>query len=123
MSGRMLIVDNEEAVRFFVADGLSLAGWQVAEADSGEAALAILESAAFDVVLLDLRLADINGLAVMRRVKDRWPEIMIIIITAYPSLDSAVDAIRQGAFDYLQKPCTVNDIMASADKALEKKRF
>ncbi len=105
MAGRILIVDDEEAVRFFAADGLAQAGWEVDEAGSGEAALALLENISCDVILLDLRMAGMDGLTVMRQVKEHWPETMIIIMTAYASIDSAIEAVRQGAFDYLQKPC------------------
>ena len=121
MAGRILIVDDEEAVRFFAADSLAQAGWQVNEASSGEAALALLENTVFDVMLLDLRMAGIDGLTVMRRVKESWPETMIIIMTAYASIDSAIEAVRQGAFDYLQKPCSVDDIVRCANQALLEK--
>ena len=121
MSSKILIVDDEEAVRFFIADALSRAGWQVHEADSGEAALATLSEQPFDVMLLDLRMPGMGGLAVMRQAKERWPEVMIIIMTAYASLDSAIEAVRQGAFDYLRKPCSVDDIMSCVNRAMAKK--
>ncbi len=121
MAGRILIVDDEEALRFFTAEGLRQAGWSVDEAGSGEAALARLEHSSYDVILLDLRMVGMDGLAVMRQVKERWPEIMVIIMTAYASLDSAIEAVRQGAFDYLQKPCLASDIIACANRAMAKK--
>jgi DNA-binding response OmpR family regulator len=121
MSGKILIVDDEEAVRFFTADGLSRAGWQVHEADSGEAALAIMEETPCDVMLLDLRMTGMDGLTVMSQTKERWPETMIIIMTAYASIDSAIEAVRQGAFDYLRKPCSADDIIICANQALAEK--
>jgi DNA-binding response OmpR family regulator len=121
MSSKILIVDDEEAVRFFTADGLSRAGWQVYEADSGETALGIMEETPCDVILLDLRMTGMDGLEVMRHTKDRWPETMIIIMTAYASIDSAIEAVRQGAFDYLRKPCSVDDIITCANQALTEK--
>jgi DNA-binding response OmpR family regulator len=121
MAGRILIIDDEEALRFFTAEGLTQAGWSADEASSGETALAMLEKTNYDVILLDLRMGGMDGLAVMRQVKEQWPETMIIIMTAYASVDSAIEAVRQGAFDYLQKPCLVNDIIACADRALAKK--
>ncbi len=121
MSSKILIVDDEEAVRFFIADALSRAGWKVHEADSGEAALAALSEQSFDVMLLDLRMPGMGGLTVMRQVKERWPEVTIIIMTAYASLDSAIEAVRQGAFDYLRKPCSVDDIMGCVNRAMAKK--
>ncbi|GAB4433881.1 MAG: response regulator transcription factor [Anaerolineae bacterium] len=121
MAGRILIVDDEEALRFFTADGLTQAGWSVDEAGSGEAALVLLSKTSYDVMLLDLRMVGLDGLTVMRQAKERWPELMIIIMTAYASIDSAIEAVRQGAFDYLQKPCSVSDIIACANRALAKK--
>ena len=121
MSRKILIVDDEEAVRFFTADGLARAGWQVCEADSGEAALSAMERTPCDVMLLDLRMTGVDGLEVMRQTKERWPDTMIIIMTAYASIDSAIEAVRQGAFDYLRKPCSVEDIIACANRALAQK--
>ncbi len=121
MSGKILIVDDEEAVRFFIADALSRVGWDVEEADSGEAALTALTKQAYEVILLDLRMPGIDGLTVMRQTKERWPETMIIIMTAYASLDSAIEAVRQGAFDYLRKPCSVDDIISCVNRAVAKK--
>lgn len=119
---RIIIVDDEEALRFFIADGLVQAGWDVDEADSGETALEMFEHKTYDLMLLDLRMAGMDGLAVMRQVKERWPNTMIIIMTAYASIDSAIEAVRQGAFDYLRKPCSVSDIIACANRALDKKQ-
>jgi len=121
MSGKILIVDDEEAVRFFTADGLTRVGWEVYEADSGEAALAAMTRTPCEVMLLDLRMTGLDGLAVMRQAKERWPDTMIIIMTAYASLDSAIEAVRQGAFDYLRKPCSVDDIIACANRAMAQK--
>ncbi|MBV7329973.1 response regulator transcription factor [Chloroflexi bacterium TSY] len=121
MTGAILIVDDEDAVRFFAAHGLARAGWRVYEAASGEAALAVLENTLCDVVLLDLRLDGMDGLTIMRQVKARWPETMIIIMTAYASIDSAIEAVRQDAFDYLRKPCATNDIVSCANRALSQK--
>lgn len=124
MNGKALIVDDEEAVRFFAASGLTQEGWHVNEVSSGEAALTLLEKMPFDIVFLDLRMSGIDGLTVMRQVRKRWPEIKIIIITAHASVDSAIEAVRYGAFDYLRKPCTINDIVTSANRALvEKEKF
>ncbi|MBI1878912.1 MAG: response regulator transcription factor [Chloroflexi bacterium] len=121
MPGRILIVDDEQAVRYFVARGLTRAGWQVDEANSGETALVILERHSYDVILLDLRMLMVDGLTVMRQVRERWPETMVIILTAYATLDSAIEAVRQGAFDYLNKPCDVSEVIACANRALLEK--
>jgi len=120
-SGKVLIVDDEEGIRFFATYGLKQAGWDVHEASSGEAALAWLENNICDVILLDLHMGATDGLTVMRKVKETHPEIMIIIMTAYASVDSAIEAVRQGAFDYLQKPCVMEDVIACTSRAMAEK--
>jgi DNA-binding response OmpR family regulator len=121
MAGKILIIDDEDAIRFFAGFGLGRAGWQVHEASTGEVALAWLENNPCDVVLLDLHMPGVDGLTVMREVRKHWPDIMIIIMTAYASLDSAIEAVRQGAFDYLQKPCQIDDIIACTNRAMAEK--
>ena len=121
MSGTVLVVDDEEAIRFFASYGLTKAGWKVHEVASGEAAINWLQNNTCDVILLDLHMAGLSGLSVMRQVKQTWPEIMIIIMTAFATIDSAIEAVRQGAFDYLQKPCVLDDIIDCAKRAVAEK--
>ncbi len=120
MKAKILIVDDEESIRFFAADSLVRAGWQVYEADSGEAALEMMAEMPCEVVFLDLRMGGIDGMETMRRIKARWPETGIIIMTAYATLDSAIEAVRQGALDYLRKPCSVSELLSSASRALNR---
>jgi DNA-binding response OmpR family regulator len=121
MAGKILIVDDEDAIRFFAGYGLGRAGWQVHEVSTGEAALAWLEYNSCDVILLDLHMPGVDGLAVLRETRKRWPDTMVVIMTAYASLDSAIEAVRQGAFDYLQKPCQIDDIVACTNRAMAEK--
>lgn len=121
MGGRILVVDDDEAVRFLTAAGLIQAGWQVYEAGSGEAALSSLEKMPCDVLILDLGMPGMDGITVMRQVNMCWPDIMVIIMTAFASLNSAIEAVRLGAFDYLQKPCTIEEIVSCANRALVEK--
>lgn len=118
MPGKVLIVDDEEALRYFAANRLAHAGWQVSEAESGRAALALLKINPCDVLLLDLRMGEMDGLSVMRKVKQRWPDLPVIIMTAYASVDSAIEAVRQGAFDYLRKPCAAAELLNRTEQAL-----
>lgn len=121
---RILIVDDEEALRFFLADALTQFGWQVTEADSGEAALVALATAVspFDVMLLDLRMTGIDGVTVMEEAKTNWPDLQVVIMTAYATVDSAVAAVRNNAFDYLRKPCSTNDLMDCVTRAWQQKQ-
>jgi DNA-binding response OmpR family regulator len=116
-TGKILVVDDEEAIRFFMADSLAEEGWDVTESDSGEAALVALSEERYDIILLDLRMPGIDGLVVMQEVKKQWPETMIIIMTGYASIDSAIEAVRHGAFDYLRKPCTTSDVIDCVKRA------
>lgn len=117
-TGRILIVDDEMALRFFIADILTRTGLEVSEASSGEAALMMLDEQHFDVALLDLRMTGIDGVTVMREIKAKWPTTMVIIMTAFATLNSAVEAVRHGAFDYLQKPCDGDEILDVVNRAL-----
>lgn len=122
MGMKVLIVEDEPALRFYAVRGLEKAGWDAHEADCGEAALVMTRTTFYDVILLDLHLGGIDGVSVMRKIKARWPETIVIIITAYASVDSAIEGIRQGASDYLRKPLTVEEILACIQHILDKKR-
>ena len=118
----ILVVDDEEGIRYFLERFLTREGYQVVTAPSGEAALARLASAEFDVVLLDLKMKGIGGLDVLADLHVRWPATSVIILTAHASLESAVEALRRGAHDYLFKPCRTLDLRESIRNGLTKRR-
>ncbi|HEU0169620.1 MAG TPA: response regulator, partial [Chloroflexota bacterium] len=93
---RLLLVDDEEAVRMTLAAVLSREGYDVTAVASGSQALAVLESRGFDVVLSDLRLDDMDGLAVLSRAQELNPDVVTVVLTGYASMESAIDAIRRG---------------------------
>src|SRR3954452_305326 len=97
----ILVVDDEEGVRSFLADALAGAGHAVAQAEDGERALAQIASRAFHVVLTDLRMPGMDGMALLRELRREHPETEIIVLTAHGSIENAVQAIKEGAFDYL----------------------
>ncbi|MFB0535575.1 MAG: response regulator transcription factor [Anaerolineae bacterium] len=117
---RILVVDDEEVTRLSLAEILSLEGYQVASAGSGEEALQKLEKETFDLVLADLVMKEVDGLQVMEAVKELSPETVVIMLTAYGTLESAIRAMRQGAYDYLIKPCGAQEIVASVESGLTK---
>jgi DNA-binding response OmpR family regulator len=121
-SSTILVVDDEEGIRYFLERFLTREGFQVVTASSGEAALARLASAEFDVVLLDLKMKGIGGLDVLAELRQRWPTTSVIILTAHASLESAVEALRRGAHDYLFKPCRTLDLRESIRSGLIKRR-
>jgi len=101
---RVLIVDDEEVVRAAVGDVLAGSGYQIEQAEDGERAASILQSATFDVIVSDIRMPSMSGIDLLREVRERDPDVPVILITGDPSLDTAMDAVRYGALRYLVKP-------------------
>jgi len=106
----ILIVDDEPIVRESIRDWLKDAGYQVATAESGEEALKMMETQDFSVLVLDVRLPGKTGVQILREVKTLKPQIKSIIITAYPSAELAVEAMKLGAVDYLIKPVAPDEL-------------
>lgn len=114
-----LVVDDEEGVRFFVSETLQLDGHTVTTASSGQDALNKLRDTAYDLIMLDLRLGGrIDGLRVLKAVRWRWPETVVIILTAHGSLQSAMTGIQEGVDGYLLKPVEPSDIRQAVVDAL-----
>jgi DNA-binding response OmpR family regulator len=116
--GDILIVDDEETTRRSLADIFRLEGYSVHSVASGEDALACLGVEAVDLMILDLKMPGMDGLEVLRIVSQRAPDMMVILLTAYGSLESAVEALRHHAFDYLIKPVSPRQVLDSAERAL-----
>ncbi len=120
---RALIVDDEEGVRFFLSETLRRSGHAVVTASSGEEALERLRDTPFELVLLDLRLGGrVDGLRVLEAVRWRWPQAVVIILTAHGSLESAVSAIQEGVDGYLLKPVEAEDVRRGIQAALERRK-
>jgi DNA-binding response OmpR family regulator len=118
-----LVVDDEEGIRFFLKEALQQAGHTVVAAASGEEALDRLRETAFDLVMLDLMLGGrVDGMRVLEAVKWRWPETVVLILTAHGSLDSAIAAIREGVDGYLLKPVEPEELWQTAKAALERRK-
>lgn len=118
----ILVVDDEPAIRFFLCEELSLAGYRVLAAASGEEAVACLQQEPVDLVLLDLMLGSMSGLQVMARIGQRPMPPAVILLTAHASLDSAIEAMRRGGCDYLLKPCRTEVLLASVERGLARRR-
>lgn len=108
---QVLVVDDQRSVRRSLCLLLQNAGFDASEAASGEAAIRSIEGASYDVVIADLRLGGMSGMALLTEIKERWPQLPVIIITAFGTIESAVEAMRLGAFDYLTKPVAEADII------------
>ncbi len=118
----ILVVDDEQLIRWTLKQQLDARGFEVVEAGSGSEALAAFDET-IDLVLLDFRLPDTDGLAVLRQLKDRQPTVPVILLTAFASIQSAVEAIRQGAYDYARKPFEFDELLLTIGKALETSRL
>ena len=121
--GRILIADDHDALRRGLARGLAEAGHEVEEASNGNAAIARLHEGHFDVVLSDLRMGGSDGLDVLRTTKALHPTTAVILMTAFGSVTTAVEAMKSGAFDYVQKPFEIEEMEVKIEKALEVKRM
>ena len=120
---RILIVDDDDVVRQSYLRSLEGISCQVAAARDGEEALQTLEQNPFDVVLLDMRMPGQDGLSVLRTIKQNWPDSEVVIITGYPTVDSAKEAVRLGAYDYVAKPVGPQDVINVADGAMTRKQW
>ncbi|WP_428565343.1 MAG: sigma-54-dependent transcriptional regulator [Solidesulfovibrio sp. DCME] len=117
---RVLVVDDEEIARENLVHILAKAGYRTAAAADGRQALALLAEDAYDLVLTDLRMPEMDGMELLAAVKRRYPEVEVIVATGHAAVDSAVAAMRAGAFTYVAKPVQVAEVLAQAAKALEK---
>ncbi|MCX7816618.1 MAG: sigma-54 dependent transcriptional regulator [Syntrophales bacterium] len=110
IKGKILIVDDEDTMRFALADALTSSGYEVETAKDGEEAVRIFSKDSFSVVISDVRMPRMNGMDVLKHIKQISPETPVILITAYGTVKSAVEAIKEGAADYLTKPFNIEEL-------------
>ncbi|MGO9127279.1 MAG: HD domain-containing phosphohydrolase [Terriglobales bacterium] len=123
-SERILVVDDEEAIREIVCSMLTAANYRCGQASSGLTALALLDSGeAFDLMLSDLMMADLDGIGLLERTKERFPDMPVVMVTAVHDISVALAAIRNGAYDYLLKPFEREQLLATVRRALENRRL
>jgi signal transduction histidine kinase len=121
--GKLLVVDDEESVAVTMGAILEMDGYEVATVTSGAAALDQLKRTTFDLVLTDLRLDDADGLTIVSEVGRLQPDTIAIILTGYASIESAIKALREGAYDYLIKPCDVEELRATVARGVERRHL
>ncbi len=118
----VLLLEDE----FSVAKGLEMVmseqGYDVDLAPTGQAALDAFRAGRFDLLVADLRLPDMDGMEVIERIKENQPDTSVVIITGYPSVSSAVEAVKMGVSDYLRKPFTEDEFMSAVDETLKKRQ-
>ncbi len=121
MKAKILIVDDEEALRNSLEEILRLEGYSVLSVDNGETALEEIRRESYDLILLDLKMPGMDGMEVFRNVSKIAPDTKVILLTAHGSLESAIDALRQGAHDYILKPASTRTILNSIARGIARR--
>ena len=119
----MLVVDDEQSMRELLGIMLRQVGYAVTLADGGEPAVQALKTDDFDLVITDLRMRKVDGLAVLRAAKDHSPRTVVLVVTAFASTETAVEAMKLGAYDYVTKPFKLDELRLTIANALERKRL
>ena len=122
-SASILVVDDDPDILKIISEILKTSGYDVTVADGGAAGIRCIEAQSYDLVLTDLMMPEIGGMEVLERVVDRSPGSLCIILTGYGTIQSSVEAIKKGAFDYITKPITAGELLIVVEKALKFKRL
>lgn len=120
---KILVVDDEEVVRRSYIRTLASESISVEAVWDGKNALRAMEEHSFDVVLLDQRMPGMDGMTVLRTIKEKWPDSEVIVITGYPAVESAKEAVSLGAYDYLAKPVGPDEVINAARGAMLHKKW
>jgi len=124
MKATILVIDDDETIRHFLPRELKAEGYQVLTADSGKAGLQILEKEPADLVLLDIRMPDLTGIQVLERIRQQWPDQLVVMLTGEPDHETAVQAMRLGARDYLTKGKPIREeLLLVLDRELNSQRL
>ncbi len=119
MTVRVLIIEDEKLIRWSLRQKFESRGYEVTEVENGKEAFRELDQGVFDLIMLDYKLPDTTGLDILKTVRKMDGDVVIIMMTAFSSIESAVDAIKLGAYDYITKPFDMDDVLRTAEKALE----
>jgi len=120
---KVLVVDDDRVVRQSYQRSLTGMRCRVRTAMNGSEALKLMEDDPSDVVLVDIRMPGMDGISLLRQIKDRWPECEVVVITGYPSIETAKEAVRLGAHNYLAKPVGPKEVVEAATGAINQKRW
>jgi DNA-binding NtrC family response regulator len=119
--GQILVVDDEENIREVLSNYLQGMNYGVQTAEDGQDALAKYKKGEFDLIISDLLMPNIDGLELLKRIREVDREVIFLMITGYPSIETAVDAIKKGAYDYITKPFHMEDVRLRIERAFEKR--
>ncbi len=121
MSEKILLVDDERKFLDAMSARMNARGLDVSTSESAEEALEMLANEAYDAVILDLRMPDMDGIEALKRMKEKRPEVQVILLTGHATVEEGVEAIKLGAMDFLEKPADLDAISEKIKKAKEKK--
>jgi DNA-binding NtrC family response regulator len=123
MPSRLLVVDDERLIRWSLEQTLQGAGYEVILGEDGASAMRAVRDEPLDLVLLDLKLPDTDGLQILRQVRETQPDTQVVIMTAYADVATAVEAMRLGAYDYVAKPIDFENLAVTLRNALETRQL
>jgi DNA-binding NtrC family response regulator len=116
---KILVIDDETIVRTSCERTLTPEGYEVISASGGQEGIEYLQNQSFELVLLDLKMPDIDGIEVLTRIKKEWPDTKVIMITGYSTVDTAVQALRYGAYNFIEKPFTPDSLLNAVKEIFE----
>ncbi len=117
--GKILVIDDEDIVRLSCSRTLVPEGYELKMANNGAEGLKLLEEESFDLVLTDLKMPNMDGIEVLANIKGKWPATDVVIVTGYQTVETAVKAIKLGAFDYIEKPFTPDALIATVSNVFK----
>ncbi len=123
MKSRVLVVDDEESIREFLDIMLRKEGYEVTCAEDGQQALDIIKKKSFDLVISDLQMPNLTGIEMLRQVRDHYPDLLFMMITAFGTTETAVEAMKLGAYDYITKPFKIDEVRINIANALRSKNL
>jgi len=123
MTARILVADDEDSLRWVLERGLRQAGYDVAAVKDGESAIQAFEREPFDLVFLDVRMPGVDGLSALARLREIRGDALVVVITAHGTMDTAIQAMQRGAYDYLAKPFDLDEVLLVAERALAAARL
>jgi len=121
--GRLLIADDEDGLRWVLEKGLKQAGYSVAAVKDGTLALQEVEAEPFDLIFLDIRMPGLDGLSLLQKIREARPDAQVVIMTAHGTMETAIQAMQRGAYDYLAKPFDMDEVLLLAERALSARRL
>ncbi|HBO69074.1 MAG TPA: DNA-binding response regulator, partial [Deltaproteobacteria bacterium] len=123
MTGRILFIDDDRGGREMALFNLRKAGYKVTAASDGQEGLSLFSSEKFDLVITDVKMPGISGIEVLRRIREQDSDVPVLVITAFGNVETAVEAMKEGAYDFIGKPFNKDQLLLSVEKALDRRRL